>query len=243
MSYTEVKAHLKRALRDQNITYTELGRALGMSESGVKKLFAAPDISLERLGRICQVLGLAPHELLDPKLTEMETQTIVLTEKAQEFFLRNRACFLFLILLYTEPLSFEELIARHKIGRQRAYGYLRDLEKLRLLRWLPGDRVDLRKDVPALFRYEGRFMKQMVREWSETLLNEALENPQGELDFFTSRILHLAPESIREFKRAFDDLVAEFARRSIREKKLQRQRVKPIRSLVVLREGHFVGKI
>ncbi|MBX3018290.1 MAG: helix-turn-helix transcriptional regulator [Bdellovibrionaceae bacterium] len=243
MKYTDVKDHLKRALRDQGVTYTELGRQLRMSESGVKKLFAAPDISLDRLGQICEILGLSVHELLDPKTSLSETQTITLTEKAQEFFMKNRACFLFLILLYTEPLGFEELIARHKIGRQRAYGYLRELERLKLLRWLPGDRVDLRKDVPALFRYEGRFMKQIVREWSEELLGEALENPQGEMDFFTSRILHLTPESTREFKRAFDDLVSEFARRSVREKKLQRQRVLPTRSLVVLREGHFVGKV
>ena len=52
VQYTEVKAKLKQALAEQDLTYGQLGRRIGMSESGVKKLFSAHDISLERLAQI-----------------------------------------------------------------------------------------------------------------------------------------------------------------------------------------------
>lgn len=244
MIYPDVRPKIKKLLEDQNLTYGKLADSLKMSESGVKKLFLAKDISLLRLNKICAILEVPLHELLDPGLNQEENQMVVLGEKAQNYFLKNKSCFLFLILLYTEPKSFSEILKDYQIPKTRAYKYLKDLESLKLLKWLPGDRVNLRKDVPTLFKYEGKFMKMIVREWALELLDEALEAPSGkEHELSTQRVLHLTRKSAIEFKTACDDLIFEFARRSVREKKSDSKRLIPIRSMVVLREGHFVKKV
>jgi DNA-binding Xre family transcriptional regulator len=244
MNYPEIRSKIKKLLEDQNLTYGKLAESLKMSESGVKKLILAKDISLERLNQICAILGVPLHELLDPGLNQEESEMVVLEEKAQDYFLKNKSCFSFLILLYTEPKSFSEILKDFQIPKTRAYKYLKDLESLKLLKWLPGDKVNLRKDVPTLFKYEGKFMKMIVREWALDLLDEALDAPSGkEHELSTQRIFHLTRKSAIEFKTAFDELVFEFARRSVREKKSDPKRLIPIRSMVVLREGHFVKKI
>lgn len=241
--YTEIRSKIKRLLEEQSLTYSKLAPSLGLSESGVKKLFSAKDISLERLNQICLILGVQVHELLDPGLDQDRTETIVLDEKMQKYFLKNKPCFSFLILLYTESLSFSELLKEYRIPKNRAYKYLSDLESLKLLKWLPGDKVNLKKDIPTLFKYEGAFMKEIMTEWSHELLNESLAASSGqEHEMASQRIFHLTKKSAIEYKTSLDDLVFEFARRSLREKKSHRGQLIPVRSMVILREGHFVKK-
>src|SRR5690606_6102241 len=50
---------LKRCLRARGMTYRALGRALGLSESSVKRLFAEGSFTLARLERVCGVLDMS----------------------------------------------------------------------------------------------------------------------------------------------------------------------------------------
>lgn len=244
MEYTDVRTKIKTYLEEQNLTYAKLAGSLQMSESGVKKLFQAKDISLERLNQICQILGVPLHELLDPGLHPDQTETIVLNERAQDYFMKNKGCFLFLLLLHTEPKSVTEIAKAYGIPKTRLYGYLRDLESLKLLKWLPGDKVNLKKDIPTLFKYEGKFMKAIVREWAEELLEEALSATSYEdYEMSTEQVFHLTKKSAIEFRTALADIIFEFSKRSIREKKRHPNQVKPLRVMSILREGHFVKKV
>jgi len=49
---------LKRALRQHGFTYVDVARALDLSESSVKRLFARKDLTLERLERVCALMQL-----------------------------------------------------------------------------------------------------------------------------------------------------------------------------------------
>jgi len=46
---TQIVAELKRALRARGLTYAQVAKHLQLSEASVKRLFAAGDLSLERL--------------------------------------------------------------------------------------------------------------------------------------------------------------------------------------------------
>ena len=244
MQYPEVQQKIKKSLQEQGLTYGDLAKRVRMSESGIKKLFSAKDISLERLNQICLALGLSPHEVLDPNSGDQPVGTIELGEKAQAFFLKNQDCFQFYFLLYTEPKTFPEILSDYKLSKPKAYRYLKELEKLKLLRWLPGDQIDLGKTGISLFKYEGPFLRDLIKRWSLSLVTEVLDAwGQGKANFFTSRILYLTPESATELSRSLSDLISEFSRRSQREKKMSRQEVKPLRFLGVLGEGHFVKKL
>jgi DNA-binding Xre family transcriptional regulator len=61
---SEVLDVLKGILRGQGLTYRELGARLGMSESGLKKLFTSDNASLTRLLDICRVLDVELEEVI-----------------------------------------------------------------------------------------------------------------------------------------------------------------------------------
>lgn len=239
MKYPLVKAKLKSALRDQGLTYADLGRKLGMTESGVKKLFQADDISLGRLEQICISLGLRLHELLDQ---EQNSEYVVhkLDKNVQAYFMKNRACFDFYFLLISEPKSLQEILSEYKIDKRVAYKYLRTLEKLKLLKWLPGDKIDLAVKGPWLLPFEGEFIQSLVREWASNLLQESLNGDPSQASFKSIRLFFLRPESEMELRRALSDLLLEFSRRSEREQKTHRSKVKPVRVLTVCREGTII---
>lgn len=244
MEYSDIRLKIKFHLEEQNLTYAQLANSLGMSESGIKKLFQAKDISLERLNQICRILNIPIHELLDPGLNQDRTELITLSEKAQNYFLKNKNCFYFLILLHTEPKSVAEISKDYGISKSRTYEYLHALEELNILKWLPGDKVNLQKDVPTLFKYEGKFMKAIVREWAEELLDEALNaTSYKDHEMSTEQVFHLSKKSALEFRTALSDIIAEFSNRSVREKKRQPSQVIPLRVMSILREGHFIKKL
>ena len=57
-------AELKRALREQGLTYARVARALGLSLATIKRRFARGDFSLERFESICDLAGVGLRELL-----------------------------------------------------------------------------------------------------------------------------------------------------------------------------------
>src|SRR5438552_14347461 len=54
---------LKRELRARNITYAEVARAIGLSEAGLKRMFAQKEFTLSRLDKICEHAGIEFSEL------------------------------------------------------------------------------------------------------------------------------------------------------------------------------------
>src|SRR5256885_10666553 len=56
---------LKQLLWARGATYADLARAMRMSESGVKKIFASEDCSLARLEEIAHTVGFTLRELFD----------------------------------------------------------------------------------------------------------------------------------------------------------------------------------
>ena len=64
MAKTDVFQILKRTLRAKGVTYRDLAKHLGLSESGVKKMFLAKDLPLGRLIEIAEWLGVSAADLV-----------------------------------------------------------------------------------------------------------------------------------------------------------------------------------
>ncbi len=60
---------LKRTLKERGLTYRQLGKGIGLSESGVKKIFLARDGSFQRLAEICRYVGLSLSEIVEDHRT------------------------------------------------------------------------------------------------------------------------------------------------------------------------------
>src|ERR1700722_8386055 len=62
---TQIVSELKRALRASGHTYADVAGKLDLSLASVKRLFSQEDLSLERIDRICELIGLGLIEILD----------------------------------------------------------------------------------------------------------------------------------------------------------------------------------
>ena len=75
---------LKRTLKAHGKTYADVGRALELSEASVKRLFSHEDFSLERLDRICQLIGIELSELVELMNAEQRQLEQLTVEQEQE---------------------------------------------------------------------------------------------------------------------------------------------------------------
>lgn len=143
---------LKRLLKSQGITYKALSSALQLSEATIKRTLASGDISLERLERICAVIGIDILELAQITAGSQSALLTQLSEAQEQLLAQDHNLFtLFHLLLrgdrvadivrtYTldanhveqllDKLELALLIERHARGRVRPLAS-------RSLRWHP----------------------------------------------------------------------------------------------------------
>jgi DNA-binding Xre family transcriptional regulator len=134
MSYATaaVTTSLKRALKKKRISYRELGRRLHLSESGVKKMMTAPDVSLGRLSEICSAVEIDLVDLLEGALRAPPARFSF--SAAQEKFLAdNPGDAAFLTALITASFDTAEVERRYHLDRTSMKVYLRRLEKRRFV--------------------------------------------------------------------------------------------------------------
>src|SRR5688572_12098539 len=94
MQQTEaIHTALKRLMRSRGRTYAEAAAVLELSEASVKRLLSRSELSLERLERLCDWLGveIADVVTLSAEVTPLVTQ---LDARQEEELLSDRALLL-----------------------------------------------------------------------------------------------------------------------------------------------------
>jgi transcriptional regulator with XRE-family HTH domain len=213
--YAIATGSLKRALKRQGVTYKELARRLGLSESGVKKILSAEDGSFQRVARICAELGLTMSELL---AGQDESMLELAYSAAQQAYLVSepRALRLYWALVYERrPLAEAQKAAG--LPAKELFSVLRKLDRLGLLELLPGDRLR----VPAVRQIRwvggGPLVEKLYREWSAGFLRAVATPEAREGELFLIRYFRASRKTADELMAALRDLETEFVRRAIRE--------------------------
>ena len=202
MRQTEaIHAALKRLLRARGRTYAEAAKVLGLSEPSVKRLFARAELSLERLERLCDWIGV---EIADVVTLSQAVQPTVteLTPEQERDLMRDPALLLtaFLVLnRWTEA----EILAQYRFTKPELTRRLIKLERLGLIEVLPCDRIKLRTSRNFAWRKDG----PIERFFSERILPEFLAtrfDGAGERARFVGGMLSRA--SVRKLHDAIDSL-------------------------------------
>jgi transcriptional regulator with XRE-family HTH domain len=236
--YEAAVEQLKRRLKQRGIGYRELAQGIGMSESGLKKVFTASDGSFERLVSICRYAGLALQEILQPSTSVQ----VDFSDEQQKEFVRNPSTFRYFWYLVYERKSRDEIEKRMGLSKAEGFAKLRRLDQLKLIRLLPGDRLR----VPAIraVRWTGSspFMRKLYQDWAHQVVDH-LAKPESDPDeFFLLRYLKLTPSTYRELLESLRTLEIEFVRRSIVEMQTQPERVQNIRWLGGVDQRSFLGE-
>ncbi len=132
---------LKHTLRVRRVTYRALARRIGMSESGVKKLFSAGDCSLSRLEIMCVAIGVSVADLA-AHAEAARRQPVRLSRSQLVFFRANPPCFYFLWELINLGFDVNAVAKRHGLDDRDRRTYLTALASQRCLEVADGVAID-----------------------------------------------------------------------------------------------------
>jgi hypothetical protein len=200
-----IHAALKRLLRAHGRTYAGAAGVLGLSEASVKRLFARGELSLERLERLCDWIGVdlaelvAASQAVQPALTE-------LTPEQERELLRDPALLLTAFLVLNR-WSEAEILAQYRFAKPELDLRLIRLERLGMVELLPFDRIRLRTSRNFAWRKDGPIQQYFAERVLPEFLATRFDRP-GEHAHFVGGMLSRA--SMRKLQDGLDALVRQF---------------------------------
>ena len=130
---------LKQVLKSRRVTYAEIARRLGMSEASIKRVFAKQSFTLERLDKICQVLGIEITDLA--KMVEHESERVVQLTLEQEREIVADPKLLLVAVHALNQWTLEEIVAQYTVSKTECIRLLARLDRLRIIDLLPNNRI------------------------------------------------------------------------------------------------------
>jgi transcriptional regulator with XRE-family HTH domain len=196
---------MKTSLRSRGMTYRSLAKAIGVSEPTVKRMFSNGTFTLERIEQILDVIELDLEELA--RLVRDGSAAPAELTQEQESALAQDARLFSVFWLIQNEWTFSDTLGAFAITRVELTRAYARLERLKLIRWGPGERARLlvRRD----FRYrDGGPVKKTYGSRAMTeFLGARFKAP---LEFLRFEARVMSPESAAVLKRRLERVVMDF---------------------------------
>ena len=137
----ELVTTLKDALKAQGKTYADVAVALELTEASVKRIFSQQNFSLERLDRVCLMLGMEISDLVQ-MMNERRQQLQQLTW-GQEQELTGDVTLMLVAVCVLNRWSMDEIVDYYRISEHECIRHLARLDRLKLIELLPKNRIRL----------------------------------------------------------------------------------------------------
>jgi transcriptional regulator with XRE-family HTH domain len=197
---------LKRRLRQEGVTYAQLGARIGLSEPSVKRLFSQGRFSLQQLLACCSALDIELGALCQSRQARAaESRELGI---AQEKALAADPRLLLLFHLLVQGWSLTDIAREYGFRGADRTLLLTRLDHLGLIELLPQDRVRLR--IPRDFRW--RTQGPVRRRYGAAVLQEfLLDRFQGERALLRFEVRELSEPSLHVLRRKMEKLAQEVA--------------------------------
>lgn len=201
---------LKRCLRSRGMTYRSLGKALGLSESSVKRLFADESFTLTRLERVCSVIDMSVADLsrMASGTRAAHSQQPYSLTLEQERTLASNASLLACFYLLMNGRTVEETERRLDLTSRAMRSLLSRLTSTRLIEVDAKRNVRLHAKLPIAWRPDGPVRRLYERQVRAEFLQGSFAAPSEALTFHSAE---LSPASVRILLRKLERLAADFA--------------------------------
>jgi transcriptional regulator with XRE-family HTH domain len=177
----EITEALKRCLKARAMTYAALGRALGLSEASVKRLFSSGSFSLKRVERICAVLDMDLFELV--RLARGEAPAASTLSVLQEQALAADARLLLVFHLLLADWTLEEIVRHYDVSRAQCIALMASLERLELIELRARNTVRLRTARQVSWRPGGPIRQAYETQVLGEFLDGSFHSPPALLHF------------------------------------------------------------
>lgn len=153
-------AHLITAIKDElktvNMTYAELARKLGMSESSVKRMLAKGEMPLSRVDAICGALKLDFAQLAR-RVADTQPLLAELTLAQEKAVVTDKKLLLVAICVLSQ-WTLEQIVAHYRLSEAETIKYLVQLDRLGIIELRPLNRYRLKLAKTFRWRPHGPVM-------------------------------------------------------------------------------------
>ena len=233
MAETEhVLVALKQALRSRRMTYADVAGGLGMSEANVKRMFAAERITLDRIESICRLMDMGLSDLF--QLYEESRHRIQQLTESQEKELVADTKLLLVAVSVRNELNFSEILQNHHISETDLIQCLAKLDRLKVIDFLPNNRIKLRIDPNFSWIPHG----PIERFYERAIQKEFIE---GRFDDHNRLFLFglLSENSKAVIQNRIQDLSREFIQLHRQDRKLSWDKRSSVGVLMAVRDWEF----
>ncbi len=197
---------LKKLLKARGMTYRELAVRLRLSEPSVKRLFSTGRFTLARVEELLQVLESDFLELA--RLAGAGRQAIGELTESQEQGLAADPLLLGVAYLLLTGSTPARIRTQFEIGEAELVGALAQLDRLRIIDLLPGNRVRLRVARNMRWRPDGPLSRRYRAQAIGDLFASSFTQPLEKIRFLAGE---LTPASIGLLQKKLDLIAAEFS--------------------------------
>ena len=194
MSKTYIIDALRLHLKARNITYKELGQAIGLSEVSIKRLFTGGDCGLDRLEHICQYLHLELSDLF--KTTPRKRKLIRHLSLDQEQEFAHDKKLLMVAVCALNHWSVADIHKHLQFTRSQVQDLLKRLDDMGFLEVQASDRYRLL--VASSFGWiSGGPIMRMVQSVSDDFFNDKFEGDGEILRIMNMRVSRPAQAQLK----------------------------------------------
>ncbi len=207
-------ANVKELLRKREMTYSDLAKEIGMSESGVQKVFSGDDISMSRLLQICDAVGVSLGAIVDQAET-LTSNEINFDSEQEKFFLDNPNFFDFYWALSSN--QFNPAVVQEKYGLDdlSLQKYLLKLDKLGVIELHENNRIKFEKVNASYWLNESHLAKKMIGRYQVEFVKDSLRREQGCYNSMFE--VPMTPELQKELFNALQELYKKYFEKASKE--------------------------
>ena len=226
-------ANLKSELKAKGLTYKDVAEHLELTETSVKRLFSAEDMTLKRLDSICDLLGVDLAELARGDGSDSRAIGLMSEEQEKEIVSDERMLAVS-FLVYT-GWTFEDILKYFDFTEPELIGKLTRLDKMGLIELQPRNRIKLRVANDLSWRKRGPVHKAFVDHFQNSFMQNYFDK-EGEYLRLMSGMY--APLTCSLIMRKLQKLAFEIFQLHQEDKKLSVEERIPFGALVAARPWH-----
>lgn len=238
MSNAAVFDTIKDLLKRRGMTYSDVAERLGLSESGVKKMFSTRDCSLTRLYELADIVGIKPAELF--AVSDAPAPEVVeLTPRQQAWLLDRPVVFRFYWRLVMERRSVPEIQSMLELDDRETSRVLARLEDMRVIRIeKPSGRVRVPDAEDVRWPKTGPLVDHFNLRWAANVVDDASVHDDS---VFRIMQMSMRESTAAEFRDRLASLINDFDLRARYEQNVAKvSDLETVRLLLGLVPGGFM---
>jgi len=237
MSTTQaLVAVLKTELKAAGLTYAQLGQALGLAESSVKRMLARGDMPLSRVDQICAVLHTDFAELAR-QVAAAQAPRLMLTE-AQEAAVVADPKLLLVAVCVLSQWTLAQIVAQYAVSEAEVIARLVQLDRLAIIELRPGNRYRLNLRKTFRWRPDGPVMRFFRAEVVPDYFSGGFDGDGEQLMLVHGRI---DPHRAAVFNDRLQRLAEDFAQQHLADQRLPDAQRLPFTLMLGMRSWLFAA--